>query len=420
MNRACKSIYTKEYVAKSENHLTKILNYKQMKNRILVLALIAITFTGCYTSFSPRDYEEESFGQMDNYYYDSSDVAINEDSSEFYYPEEEFYYDDPLQGVTVINNYGPDWGWGYGSLYWSPFYTSYGCYDPFYDPYCYPYYPPYHPYGYGNIYVGVGYGSGYNNYPSSVRYRTNKSHWTSLRNNGGRAVVTRSRDVKRGRGPNTDTRTRDGLGTIRGIDLDRDLKVTKFASSSGSSTRGGLRTAGITRDGDSRKKVKRTTDLDRRRISNKSKNNNVVRGSKGSKDKRTQGVTKKSRVNNNKKSTGQRSRRVYSSNSDSRRSKSMKTSTRTYYKPSSRNSKSSNVSGSSSSTRSRNTNSKGYSSSRNTSRSSSSGSSVSRSSGSSSSRSSVSRSSGRSSTRSSGSRSSSSSRSTSGSSSRRR
>ena len=86
-----------------------------MRHRLILIALIAITFTGCYTSFAPRDYEEESFGQMDNFYYDSSEVAMYDDSSEYYYPEEEIYYSDPIQEVTVINNYGPDWGWGYSS-----------------------------------------------------------------------------------------------------------------------------------------------------------------------------------------------------------------------------------------------------------------------------------------------------------------
>ena len=32
-----------------------------MKYRFLVLALIATSFTGCYTSFAPRDYEEDSY-----------------------------------------------------------------------------------------------------------------------------------------------------------------------------------------------------------------------------------------------------------------------------------------------------------------------------------------------------------------------
>ncbi len=223
-----------------------------MKYRFLVLALIAITFTGCYTSFSPRDYEEESYGQMDNYYYDSSDVAMNEDSSEFYYPEEEFYYDDPLQEVTVINNYGPDWGWGYYSPFYTSIYTSYGCYDPFYDPYygpyCYPYYTPYYGHGYGSFYGGYGYGSGYNNYPSSVRYRTNRRHWTSLRNNGGRSVVTRGRDANRGGTLNKETFTRDNARTIKGFDLDRDLRVSKLATSSRSINKSGIRTAGYTRD----------------------------------------------------------------------------------------------------------------------------------------------------------------------------
>lgn len=401
-----------------------------MKNRFWVLALISISFTGCYTSFAPKDYEEDSYGQMDNYYYDSSDVAMYEDSSDFYYPEEEFYYDDPVQQVTVINNYGTDWGWGYSPFYQNA-YTSYGYYNPFYDPYyapyCYPYYGPYYGHGYGSIYIGYGYGSGSYNYPSSVRYRTNRSHWTSFRNNGGRALVTRSRDANRGGTPNNDIRTRDEFRKIKGFDLDRDLKVSKVASSSRSINKSGLRTAGYSRDSDSRKKVKRTTDLERRRISNKSKNNEVIQESK---DRRTHGVAKRSRIDNNNRSNSKRSKRVYSSKRDSKSNNSSKTSSRTYYKPRNKSGKSSNVSNSSrgrksnssgySSSRSGRSKSSSYSSSRNTSRSSSSRSSVSRSSGSSSSRSSVSRSSGSSSSRSSGNRSSSSSRKSSGSSSRRR
>jgi len=392
-----------------------------MKYRFLVLALIAITFTGCYTSFAPRDYEEDSYGQMDNYYYDSSEVAMNIDSTEYYYPEEEYYYDDPLQEVAVINNYGPDWGWGYYSPLYSGIYTSYGCYDPFYDPYyypsCYPYYRPYYGHGYGSFYGGYGYGSGYTNYPSSVRYRTNRSHWTSLRNNGGRSVVTRGRDTNRGGGTlNKDLPTRDNLRTVKGFDLDRDLQVSKIASNSRSSNKSGLRTAGYTRDSNSRRQVKRTTDLERRRIPKNPQSKEAINKSDIPNEKRVQRVTKKSRANNNK-STSKRSMRAYSSTRDSKSKNSSRTSSRTYYNPPSRSSKNSNVS---SSSRSSNSRSSGYSSSRNTSRSSSSRSSVSRSSGSSSSRSSVSRSSGSSSSRSSGSRSSGSSRSSSGSSSRRR
>jgi len=382
-----------------------------MKNIKWIVALIGISLTGCYTSFVPRDYEEDSFGQFDdNYYYDDTeDVALNADTSEFYYPEE-FYYDDYNQGLTVINNYGTDWGWGYNSPFYSNHYTSYGYYDPFYDPYYNPYYYPYGPY-YGSYYGYGGYysGYGYYNYPSSVRYRTNRSHWTGLRNNGGRAVVTRSRDVNRGRAGDRETFVRDESRTIRGFDLDRDLQVSKIASNSRSSNKTGLRTAGYTRDSNSKVKAKRTTDLERRRISNQSKNKEVIRKSKVSNEKRTQRVTKKSRfVNNKNKSNSRRSIRVYSSNKVSKNKNSGRTSSRTYYKPPSRSSKKSKISKPS---RGSNSNSSSYSSSRNKSRSSSSHSSVSRSSGSSSSRSSVSRSS---------SRSSSSPRSTSGRSSRRR
>lgn len=386
-----------------------------------MIVLIVTSFTGCYTSFVPRDYEEESFGQMDEYnYYDSSDVAFNEDSLEYYYPEDEFYYDEPGQEVTVINNFGPDWGWGYSSPYHSRIYTSYGCYDPFYDPYydpyCYPYYRPYYAYGYGSFYTGYGYGHNYNNYPSSVRYRTNRSHWTNTRNNGGRNVVTRTRGDNReitklndvDRAPTNRGESR----TIKGFDLDRDLRVSKTASggSSRSANKSGIRTAGYTRDSNSRSKAKRTSDLERRRVTKSNNNNEIVLNSKGSNEKRTQRVSKKTRVVRDNKSTSKRSKRVYSSKRTPKVSSSNKTSSRSYYKAPKKSSSSSSVSRSS---RSNNSNSSSYSSSSsNSSRSSSSRSSVSRSSGSSSSKTSASRSSSRS--------SDSSSRSTSGSSSRRR
>ncbi len=379
-----------------------------MKNIKWIVVLIGISLTGCYTSFAPRDYEEDSYGQFDNDYYDSEEVIVNSDTSEFYYPEE-LYYDDTYQGLTLINYYGNDWGWGYNSSFYPSFYTLYGYYDPFYNPYYSPYYYPYygHHHGHGgNYYIYGDYysGYGYYNYPSSVRYRTNRRHWTSLRNNGGRSVVTRSRDVTRQRTPSREINNRDEFRPVKGLNLDRDLQVSKIASSGRAKNKSGLRTAGYTRDSNSKAKVKRTTDLERRRVSSKLKNNEVIRKSKVSNENRNQRVTKKSRIVNNNKSNSKRSKRVYSSNRVSKSKNSGRTSSRTYYKPQSSSRKKSKVTGSS---RSSSSNSSSYS---NTSRSSSSRSSVSRSSGSSS-RSSVSRSS---------SRSSSSPRSTSGRTSRRR
>ncbi|MDA3861521.1 MAG: hypothetical protein PF445_09875, partial [Melioribacteraceae bacterium] len=171
-----------------------------MKNRFWVLALIGISFTGCYTSFTPREYEEESYGQFDENYYESPEVV------EYYYSLgflEEEYYDEAPQEITIINNYPPEWGWDYyAPVYVSVGYSSWGrYYDPFYDPYCSPYYTPYYRpyysggYVYGDSYYSGGYGNNY--YPSDVRYRNDK-HWTSLRNNGGRHTANRDRNVSRG------------------------------------------------------------------------------------------------------------------------------------------------------------------------------------------------------------------------------
>jgi len=389
-----------------------------MTNRFWMLALMAISFTGCYTSFTPREYEQESYGQYDENYYESPETAAYYDSLDFL--DEEYLYDDP-QEITIINNYPPEWGWDY----YSPVYVSVGYspwgryYDPFYDSYCSPYYTPYYRpyysgiYVYGDYYYG-GYGSSY--YPSDTKYRNNTRHWTSLRNNGGRHVANRGREASRGTSTGrSNTQFSDNI-IAKGFDLDRDLRVTRTTGRSGSSTvtrTTGLRTASIRKSGEI-KTADRKTDIYRRRISKTTKDKIVRKDRIRTSKSESQRVTKRSQVSSRTKkssSTKNRSKRVYSSNNTSKRSSDA---SRSYHRPSTRSSnRSSNVS---QSTRNSKSTSQSYSSpSRSSSRNSSSTrSSYSGNSGSSS-RSSVSRSSG-SSSRSSGnssSRSSSSSKSSS-------
>jgi hypothetical protein len=281
-----------------------------------MIALLAISFTGCYTSFSPRDYEEDSYGQMNESYYGTPETAEYIDSSEYFYPEEE-YYEEPVQSVTVINNYSPDWGWGYTSPYYSNFYPSYGYYDFYYDPFYSPYYSPYdggNIFVYGDAYFGGGYYGGISHYPSSVRYRTNRSHWTNLRNTGKRNTSTsRSRGiaVSSGRTSTREPFTRDEFLTVKGINLDKDMQVSRIASRGNSSSNSGLRTASISRsiDGNKKRVVKRTTDLDRRRIS--TNRNGEIRSTKY---QSTQRVTQSKK---NKK-------RIYKESTSNKRSKRVK------------------------------------------------------------------------------------------------
>lgn len=432
MKRTYKSNCKEEADYNKSSVWQKINNLKRINSRYLLIALLAISFTGCYTSFVPRDYEEESFGSFDqnyndnydeNYndiYYDSNEVVADIDSMDYY--DEEYLYEDPQQ-ITIINNYPNEWGWDYyPRVYVNNGFSHCGFYDPFYDafcgPYYYPYYRPYYSgvYLYGDVYYDSYYG-GSSYYPSEVRYRRNRSHWTSLRNNGGRNTSSRERDINRGTLSKTDSRNSD-TREARGFDLDKDLRVTRSSgTSSSSATRNsGLKIASLRKNSDdeARTTVRKKTDLERRRVTDVTKDKLSKKETLNSSRRENQRVTKKTRVNRTKRApnTQNRSKRVYSSSGTSK-SKSSTGSSRSYYKPPSRSSsktyskpKSSRKSGS---------NSRSYSSS-----GSSSKSNVSNSSGSSS-RSSVSssRSSG-SSSRSSSSRSSSSSSSSRGSSKGRR
>jgi len=375
-----------------------------MKNIMLVLIAIAFSFTGCYTSFSPRDYEEERYGELSDGYYDSSYVAENIDSSDYYYPEDD--YNVPSQGLTVINNYSSSawdifppmfaastiYGYGYSA----------GYYDPFYDPYYYPSYYPYSPYYGGNLYVygdayfGNSYYNGFN--PAPVRYRNRSYFYANVRNSGGRGVVVKTRDRRR---PITDSRDRSyNYAALKGFDLDRDLTVSKSTSRVRSSSSSKIRTASIIRDNGS--KAKKVSDLERRRIKGTSRGNVAVRRHITKNDSRTQRVVKRRTLNKTKKyssnTSSNRSKRVYSNNNS-------RSSSSSYYRPSRSSSSRNRTSVSGNTSRSRNSS---YNS-RSSSRSSVPRSSV-RSHFGSSSRSSVSRSSNR----------SSSSRSSSHTSSRRR
>ena len=311
-----------------------------MINRFLIIALLALSFTGCYTSFSPRDSEEESYGQMNESYYGAPEVAEYIDSSEYYTTE---YYDDQPGGVTVINNYAPDWGWGYEPYSYSSFgfYPSYGFYSSYYDPFCTPYYTPY--YGgnvfvYGDAYFGGGYYGGISPYPSPVRYRTNTSHWTSLRNTGGRSVsTTRSRGRATVGRRTSESQTRNDFLAVRGVDLDRDLDVSRIASRDGVSRSSATRT----RNNNGTRVAKRTTDLERRRISTSRNNSKVVRSNKKSHVQRVTQSKKPTKRVRNRATSQKRSKRVYSSKRSGQSRSSNKSSSSSYYKPSRKSSSSS-------------------------------------------------------------------------------
>ncbi len=108
-----------------------------------------------------------------------------------------------------------------------------------------------------------------NYYPSDTRYR-NKSHWTSLRNSGGRTSVTRGRDVRNNSQDGLSKRN-DDFREVQGFDLDRELRATHSSGSSAVSTtrNGALKTASISKEGETKTVKKKTTDLERRRISTK-------------------------------------------------------------------------------------------------------------------------------------------------------
>ncbi len=54
--------------------------------------MVGISFTGCYTSFAPRDYEEETYGNLEDAYYDSDEYGSNYDTLDYY--DEEYIYED--------------------------------------------------------------------------------------------------------------------------------------------------------------------------------------------------------------------------------------------------------------------------------------------------------------------------------------
>ena len=326
-----------------------------MKNKLWILALVGISLTGCYTSFVPRDYEEESYGTLQDAYYESDEYDTNYDTLD--YVDDEYIYEDP-RDITIINNYPPEWGWDfYSPVYVSSRYNYWGIsYDPFFDPYYGPYYSPYYrPYYSSYVYWDYYYGPYYNNssyYPSDVRYR-NQSHWTSLRNTGGRTSVVRSRDNVNSSSNRVWKRDFDSR-EVKGFDLDRELRATRSSGSSGASvttTRNeGTRTASIIKNDEVKTVQRKTSDLERRRISTKAIDKDLIKSKNESRTVNNQKVkkettTKRNYSSSSKSSSQNRTKRVYSSTSSSKSN----TATRSYYKPSSRsnNSRSSSVSQSS-------------------------------------------------------------------------
>ncbi len=407
-----------------------------MKTRI-ILSLIALSFSfvGCYTSFAAREYEEETYGQVEgNAPVDSMIVFEDENGKlDTVYLYAENYAEDneePVQDVTVINNYYDDDGNWVDRFYWSPsFYAPVAYYpycDPFfYDPFYCNYYPPYpYPYYGGNVFVYgdlyVGHYNGYNYSPSPERYRTSQSHWTNLRNNdGGRSTSRKSRDSYRTL-PVTSWGGRSSvLG--KGINLDRDMekgRVSKRRTELASLNNGGIRKANleitdrvVRRDNDVKRvsakpeKTTRTKKIVKREAVDQTK------------PKRTSSKSKYTRQNTNRKrayteiqkrsSYGKRKNKSYQSKrtKNPKEIKSSSNNSRSSYKPksssnSNRSSRSSYTGNKSSSSRSSYSGSSSKSSSSrssytgSSSRSSSSRSSYSRPSSSSSSRSSSARSSG--------------------------
>ena len=309
-----------------------------MKNRLWILLLIGISFTGCYTSFAPRDYEEEAYGNLEDAYYDSDEYVPTYDTLD--YVDEQYLYDNP-QDITIVNNYAPDYGWGYYSPvyvtgrynYWDSYYS------PYYDPYCDPFYTPYYrPFYSSYIYWDSYYGPYYSNnnyFPSETRYR-NKRHWTNLRNNGGRTTVARSRNTN-GVSRGELTKRNPDLREVRGFDLDRELRVTRSSgttSATGSITRNnGIRTASIKKNGEVKTARKKTTDLERRRISTKLYKGELTKSKTAKRNSYTQShekrkvILKKDYTNYNSKN---RSKRVYSSKRKT--SSNVNTATRSYHR----------------------------------------------------------------------------------------
>lgn len=212
----------------------------KMKTKIFMsLIALSMTFTGCYTSFATREYEEEEFGQMAQYAEPDSMIVYededgNLDTVYVYAENSKEFSTEPVQNLTVVNQYYDNSGYLYGGYYAYPRVYSvrspYYCWDPYWcDPFYYDYYcSPY----YVGLYVGVSYSCGYYSggyyYPSKERYRTQTSHWTSLRNNDSQRTVSRttgekSRDAYR----NLSVASRSsGSPSVlsKGADLDRDLQ----------------------------------------------------------------------------------------------------------------------------------------------------------------------------------------------------
>ena len=294
-----------------------------MKNKLWIIVLVGISFTGCYTSFAPRDYEEETYGNLEDAYYDSDEYDSDYDTLDYY--DEEYMYEN-RQDITIINNYPSEWGWDYYSpVYVTGRYNYWGAYySPFYDPYYDPYYRPYYSsYIYWDSYYGPYYSNNY--YPSDTRYR-NKSHWTSLRNSGGRTSVTRGRDVRNDSQAGLSKRN-DDFRDVRGFDLDRELRTTHSSGSSAGSSSGSsavsttrnaaLKTAVISKEGETKTVKKKTTDLERRRISTKTIDGELFKAKVESRNSKTQNIEKRKTTLKKDYSTSSssqnRSKRVYSS-----------------------------------------------------------------------------------------------------------
>ncbi len=360
-----------------------------MKNGLWIFVLfVAISFTGCYTSFSPRDAESEAYGKLSKGFYDSPDIASAYDSLDFeeYGSVEEYPQND--NDVTVVNNYYGD-SWDSPPLYYNDYSFSggFGFYGAYYDPFYSSYYSPFHTVYYPNYassYINV-YGDAYfgwyspNYYggryfsPSPVRYRTYQvassyNTGSSLRNTRGRTTLSRrSRNTSGGMVSRTGNYASvNSASRLKGFDLDRDLVVTKRVNNS-EKISGSLRNAGITKTDNARSVSKRSTSLSRRRIAGEKGYRILASRSSSRAAKRTYGRTHPQSVKN-KKVNKSRSKRTYSS---SRSSGSRNSSSRSYYRPPSRSSnRTPSVSGSSRGSRS----GRSYSGSRSPSRSSSSSS----------------------------------------------
>lgn len=268
-----------------------------MKSKYWIIALLAISFTGCYTSFVPRDRELESY---ENY----------EDENTYSEGESEYWDDNDNSGEIVVIVSDP-----FFSPYYDPFYNPY--YNPFWGPYYYPYYGPViggSYFVYNDFYCDSYYYNDY--YPSTTRYRNDRSHWTNLRNNGGRISVSRDRisdfnnpiDVTRNK---VDTRT--NVDRVRDVDLN-NLGVSRTGSATSTRT-ADIKTSTIRKDGEVKVSTRKTTDLDRRRVSDKiikGKSNNERIETQSSKQK----VVREADVNYKPREstpTQNRSKRVYSS-----------------------------------------------------------------------------------------------------------